>query len=419
MLIRTALSVCAVTTLAHAQTFTGLGTLPASVGATEAWGISGDGTTIVGEANNGTLAFRWTAATGMESLGLLANGGTNAIAYDASFDGSVIVGTGSTSAGNRAFRWTDATGMQDLGTAPGGNWTRGRAVTADGSTIFGWGPTSGLSSQKLIGWTDAGATVGVKSDALSPGPGACSADGTIVGGRGNTAAQAATLWIDGQGLRLVPDPSGATFLDGAVQGVSADARWAVGWQESGGGVSGFVHKIDAGTIHTGDLPGSNEECVLRDVSANGAVAVGYGTDADGDEAVIWIRGAGLRPLAEYLETESALDLDPWNLLDATGISDDGSVICGTAFNTTTFRTEAFRVEIPVINDSLCLADFEGDYDVDLGDFGIFGSAFGTVVGDPAYNPGADLDFDGDIDLGDFGIFGAEFGKTAIDCQPSP
>ncbi|GAB4546854.1 MAG: hypothetical protein Tsb0013_06080 [Phycisphaerales bacterium] len=64
-----------------------------------------------------------------------------------------------------------------------------------------------------------------------------------------------------------------------------------------------------------------------------------------------------------------------------------------------------------IND--CLADFDMDGDVDLGDFGIFGAAFGSVIGSPNYNPAADLDNDGDVDLGDFGIFGSEFGRT--DC----
>ncbi|GAB4546924.1 MAG: cytochrome c family protein [Phycisphaerales bacterium] len=63
--------------------------------------------------------------------------------------------------------------------------------------------------------------------------------------------------------------------------------------------------------------------------------------------------------------------------------------------------------------SPCVADIDLDGDVDLGDFGAFGAAFGTVVGQPGFDPEADLDNDGDVDLGDFGAFGAEFGRT--DC----
>ncbi|MEM1422514.1 MAG: M12 family metallo-peptidase [Planctomycetota bacterium] len=61
----------------------------------------------------------------------------------------------------------------------------------------------------------------------------------------------------------------------------------------------------------------------------------------------------------------------------------------------------------------CVGDFDGDGDVDLGDFGVFGAAFGTSVGDPDYDAQADVDSDGDVDLGDFGVFGAEFGR--FDC----
>ncbi len=61
----------------------------------------------------------------------------------------------------------------------------------------------------------------------------------------------------------------------------------------------------------------------------------------------------------------------------------------------------------------CSADFDGDGDVDLGDFGVFGAAFNSGSSDMNYNPSADFDGDGDVDLGDFGVFGSQFNRT--DC----
>ncbi|MEM1422506.1 MAG: hypothetical protein AAGH64_00735 [Planctomycetota bacterium] len=70
-----------------------------------------------------------------------------------------------------------------------------------------------------------------------------------------------------------------------------------------------------------------------------------------------------------------------------------------------------RPELPVATE--CAGDFDGDGDVDLGDFGTFGAAFGSSSGDANYDVNADFDGDGDVDLGDFGVFGSEFGNT--DC----
>ncbi|MEM1423884.1 MAG: hypothetical protein AAGH64_07755, partial [Planctomycetota bacterium] len=61
-------------------------------------------------------------------------------------------------------------------------------------------------------------------------------------------------------------------------------------------------------------------------------------------------------------------------------------------------------------DNACAADFDGDGDVDLGDFGVFGGAFGSAAGGVTYSAAADFDGDGDVDLGDFGLFGGEFGR---------
>ncbi len=59
----------------------------------------------------------------------------------------------------------------------------------------------------------------------------------------------------------------------------------------------------------------------------------------------------------------------------------------------------------------CIGDLDGDGDTDVFDFGIFGPAFGTSLGDPGYLPEADFDNNDTIDVFDFGIFGPDFGCT--------
>ena len=83
------------------------------------WAISADGTTIVGEgaSGSGTQAFRWTAGGGMAGLGDLAGGASGSVAYGVSADGSVVVGAGRSAAsgpGREAFRWTSGGGMAGL-----------------------------------------------------------------------------------------------------------------------------------------------------------------------------------------------------------------------------------------------------------------------------------------------------------------
>lgn len=130
---------------------TGLGFISGDSYYSEARAISGDGTTAVGEnrsSSGGIEAFRWTAAAGITGLGDLPGGDIESRAYGVSYDGSVVVGYGTSSSGERAFVWDAAGGMRELGGVlvadygldlSGWRLTAAYDVSADGRTIVGVG----------------------------------------------------------------------------------------------------------------------------------------------------------------------------------------------------------------------------------------------------------------------------------------
>jgi uncharacterized membrane protein len=113
--------------------------------ASQAKAISGDGLVIVGSSVSGPFnleAFRWTSETGMVALSDVPGANTPGVAYAASYDGSVIVGTGVPD----AFRWTIHGGAQSIAqmlTAGGIDLGDLRldvatGVSADGNIIVGY-----------------------------------------------------------------------------------------------------------------------------------------------------------------------------------------------------------------------------------------------------------------------------------------
>ncbi len=113
---------------------TGLVTLPNTLGGSSySNAASGDGSVIVGGASfsSGPItagAFRWSAATGMTDLGHLP-GATSTTAWGVSGDGSVVVGR----SGNAVFRWTAQGGMVQVAEGSVSNYVR---ITPDGGTIL-------------------------------------------------------------------------------------------------------------------------------------------------------------------------------------------------------------------------------------------------------------------------------------------
>ena len=109
-------------------------------------GISADGLTVVGSSvfyspnprERSGKAVRWIQGGGVASYFLEADGRSSAAGLSAG--GDVIVGTHN----SRAFRYNG--GLLDLGLLPGGGYSSGVAVSANGETVLGNGDTHDLEN---------------------------------------------------------------------------------------------------------------------------------------------------------------------------------------------------------------------------------------------------------------------------------
>jgi len=131
----------------------------ASLAFSTAAGVSGDGSVVVGtstDPNAINVAFRWTKAEGMKSLGNLSGVASNANAYGVNSDGTVIVGNADGPSGLEAFRWTSK-GMVGLGDLSGGDFaSTAYGVSGSGSRVVGQGSSTATTSGEAFFWDDAG-----------------------------------------------------------------------------------------------------------------------------------------------------------------------------------------------------------------------------------------------------------------------
>jgi len=279
----------------------GLGFLPTGF-SSFAYGISADGSTIVGRGSTSSsfgVGFRWTSG-GMANLGSLP-GGNESIAFGASSDGSVIAGASFSTAtsSDEPVRWTSGAGWVGLGFLPGGGApgtvSEADAVSADGSTIVGEINLPDPALSTAFRWTSSGGMVNL---GFLPG--------------GNSVATAVSR-------------NGTTIVGFSSYGASEAFRWT-----SSGGLVGL-----------GFLPGGGTS-EAHAVSADGSTVVG--NDGTGRIALIWTEKDGMRSLADVL-TKDGVNLSGWTLGFAIGVSADGNTIVGDGTDPSG-HTEAWIATIP-------------------------------------------------------------------------
>jgi len=307
--------------------FAGLGDLPGGAVSSGAAGVSGDGTTVVGasQASSGTQAFRWIASdtAGMVGLGTLAGSSAHSSAFGVSRNGSVIVGDSlSALPGPEAFRWSAASGMVSLGLGGGPFSSEARSVSGDGAVIVGRN-----SMNRAFRWTMATGPeeIGASDGSIAYG---VSDDGRVIVG---SSSGQAFRWTGNGGL--VP----LGFLPGGDQSAafatSVDGSIVVGSSTSSAGVQAFRWTQATGMVGLGGSLGGVGAGQAHGVSADGTVVVGlaqFSPSVD-QEAFVWDATNGIRSLKSAL-LGLGLNLESWRLLVATGISHDGRTIVGGGIN---------------------------------------------------------------------------------------
>ncbi len=330
--IAVSVSLWVVSPLQAAALFQGLGDLPGGDFNSQASGVSGDGSVIVGTGSSESdfEAFRWTKETGMVGLGALP-GGISSFAAGVSADGAVVVGTSRSPSRGDAVRWTTGGGISSLGIA-GGLGSHATGVSGTGAVVSGnFRSAAFASSSFAFRWTSGGG----RSDLFGPTAGsltspttvasAISQDGDVVVGFHRDALQG-DLAVRWEGSSVM------TITLGRANGVSADGSVAVG--ASLDEAFWWTTHNSGSIVPLGDLPGGDFRSEAKGVSGDGSIVVGVGATELGDEAFIWDQSRGMRSLKDVLVTDFGLGapLSGWTLQSATAISADGLTVVGLGLN---------------------------------------------------------------------------------------
>jgi len=387
--------------------------LPANAfGYSRAYGISGDGNTVVGSYYTNTLNIGEApfvlplSAPYFSRLPGIVNDRSGE-ARAAAFSGNgVIVGRLRRSGADRAARWQksgDVYTATTFNTSSGVTPTLARDVSANGNVIVGEGtanfgvPTAffitGNAPRTLPAPTSEPSGVARWATGVS-------ANGNEISGytRGlSTGNQIAVRW-----LRVSTTSYNPTIVSvgnnirssDTLQGVSADSAFVVGSMQLPPFPAGFTTPVRSrrgeaaeavGPVGSFGLP------LARATSAAGAVVVGdWGFSGS---AFVWKSDQGFRFLQDVATDVYGLNLAGWQLDSATGISDDGRTIVGRGTNPFGWE-EGFVIflgDLPVG----CPADWDGDDDIDSDDIVAF-------FGDWEFGQG---DFDGDDDTDSDDVIG--------------
>ncbi|MFN0008423.1 MAG: hypothetical protein ACKVXR_10995 [Planctomycetota bacterium] len=321
---------CAGSARAQAS-FTVLGDLPGGTTFTEVSAVSADGTTAVGRSEGAAPGFaamecfRWTSALGMVAQGDLAGGAYGSFGYGVSGTGASLVGYSYSTLGNQAHR-----NMLEIPMYPAGAFdSRATGISDSGGVVCGWSylPTGGYE-----GWTWTGtvaAPVGIgdlTGGAFYSLAVSISGDGVVVVGESESASgvEAFRKVLPGGAMTGLGDLAGGAF-DSRANGASYDGSVVVGESVTGVSTGPFRWTAASGMVALTASTGSAKAC-----NADGSIVVGWTGFGTVTHAFLWDAAHGVRDLKDVLVADYGLGttLAGWTLYEAVDVSADGTVIVG-------------------------------------------------------------------------------------------
>lgn len=245
-------------------------------------------------------------------------------------------------------------GLGDLDGGP--FWSEVLDISADASTVVGSSEsTEGLQAYRWTNPASGGAGMQGLGD-LPSGPfssigwGVSSDGGVIVGiGQVDVSSFEAFRWTDpaagGSGMVSLGDLPGGPVFGGAV-GASADGSVAVGWGTTESGLAQAFRWTDPsqggnGMVALGLMTAGTFSRATA-VNPDGSIVIGRGNSANGNEGFRWTDpaqgGAGMVGLGDLTGGSFRSN--------SNDLSDDGSVIVGAGFSNT--GVEAYRWSDPAV-----------------------------------------------------------------------
>lgn len=318
--------------LACGQTISEVPTLPGG-SFTRVYGVSANGTVAAGYADDNLgrdMAIRWTLAGGTGNMGFLPGGSVNSYAQAINADGSVVVGYGDSGGNTKPFRWTLSGGYSliPIDSAFG----RANAVSADGLVVVG---TKGLGAG-ANGFTwdllNCPNCLGPFVICVGGGTGnaglAVSADGSTIGGACGSAAVVRT-YVPNSVLGTITGIPGQQWQ--MSEAISANGAFIAGrYSPNTGGEFGFRYGLTVpGFVEALPLtPNGAVALRPRAISGNGDIIVGQVFDnVAGLTGFAWTPATGTQLITTHLQARG-LNTAGWSITDVTGISSDGTAMCG-------------------------------------------------------------------------------------------